>query len=162
AGRRHGDRRRTGLGTADLRGRDGDRGRAGHAAAQGPAPGVAVPGRRRDRARGDRAAGARGCPMRPWRHLDGPHPRPFAGRAPCVVVLAVVDGGQGRFLSAATAYSTLQIFATIGLVTLGLGLSMLIREFDLSVVGMYGMAGCIAVLTGVQHPWLGLWLALAI
>jgi ribose/xylose/arabinose/galactoside ABC-type transport system permease subunit len=47
-------------------------------------------------------------------------------------------------------------------VTLGLGLTMMIREFDLSVVGMYGMAGCIAVLTGTHHPWLGLWLALAI
>jgi ribose/xylose/arabinose/galactoside ABC-type transport system permease subunit len=39
---------------------------------------------------------------------------------------------------------------------------MMIREFDLSVVGMYGMAGCIAVLTGTQHPWFGLWLTLGI
>ena len=70
--------------------------------------------------------------------------------------------GGIRFFSAATAYSTLQIFATISLVTLGLGLTMMIREFDLSVVGMYGMAGCIAVLTGTLHPWLGLGIALAI
>jgi ribose/xylose/arabinose/galactoside ABC-type transport system permease subunit len=95
-------------------------------------------------------------------HLDGSHSRPFAALVACIVLLAVVDGGQGRFLSAATAYSTLQIFATISLVTLGLGLTMMIREFDLSVVGMYGMAGCIAVLSGTQHPWLGLWFALAI
>jgi ribose/xylose/arabinose/galactoside ABC-type transport system permease subunit len=39
---------------------------------------------------------------------------------------------------------------------------MMIREFDLSVVGMYGMAGCIAVLSGTLHPWLGLWIALAV
>jgi ribose/xylose/arabinose/galactoside ABC-type transport system permease subunit len=100
--------------------------------------------------------------MNRWRHLDGPHVRPFAVLAACIILLAVVDGGHGRFFSAATAYSTLQIFATISLVTLGLGLTMMIREFDLSVVGMYGMAGCIAVLTGTHHPWLGLCLALAI
>ena len=100
--------------------------------------------------------------MNRWRHLDGPHARPFAVLAACIILLAAVDGGHGRFFSAATAYSTLQIFATISLVTLGLGLTMMIREFDLSVVGMYGMAGCIAVLTGTHHPWLGLWLALAI
>ena len=97
-----------------------------------------------------------------WQRLDGPHARPFAVLVACTLLLAAVDGGQGRFLSAATAYSTLQIFATISLVTLGLGLTMMIREFDLSVVGMYGMAGCIAVLMGTQHPWLGLWFALAI
>jgi ribose/xylose/arabinose/galactoside ABC-type transport system permease subunit len=100
--------------------------------------------------------------MKLWHHLNGPHARPFAVLAACIIVLTAVDGGHGQFLSAATAYSTLQTFATISLVTLGLGLTMMIREFDLSVVGMYGMAGCIAVLTGTHYPWLGLWLALAI
>ena len=32
---------------------------------------------------------------------------------------------------------------------------MLVREFDLSVAGMVGLAGCIAVMTGVENPWLG-------
>ena len=100
--------------------------------------------------------------MNRWRHLDGPHARPFTVLGACIILLAVIDGGEGRFLSAATAYSTLQIFATISLVTLGLGLTMMIREFDLSVVGMYGMAGCVAVLTGTHNPWLGLSLALII
>jgi ribose/xylose/arabinose/galactoside ABC-type transport system permease subunit len=100
--------------------------------------------------------------MKMWRRVNGPNARPFAVLAACIALLAVVDGGNGRFLSAATAYSTLQVFATISLVTLGLGLTMMIREFDLSVVGMYGMAGCIAVLTGTQEPLLGLLLALTI
>lgn len=91
-----------------------------------------------------------------------PGARPFVVLTACIAVLAAVDLGDNRFLSAATAYSTLQLFATISLVTLGLGLTMMIREFDLSVVGMYGMAGCIAVLTGADHPWLGLLLASAI
>ncbi len=49
----------------------------------------------------------------------------------------------------------MQLFATLGLVALGLGLSMLVREFDLSVAGIVGLAGCIAVMTGVDNPWLG-------
>jgi ribose/xylose/arabinose/galactoside ABC-type transport system permease subunit len=39
---------------------------------------------------------------------------------------------------------------------------MMIREFDLSVVGMFGMAGCIAVLIGTQNPWLGVGVSLGI
>ena len=38
---------------------------------------------------------------------------------------------------------------------------MMIREFDLSVVGMYSMAGCIAVVMGGTNAWLGLACALA-
>jgi ribose/xylose/arabinose/galactoside ABC-type transport system permease subunit len=52
-------------------------------------------------------------------------------------------------------FSVMQLFATFGLVALGLGLSILIREFDLSVAGIVGLAGCIAVMTGAIHPWLG-------
>jgi ribose/xylose/arabinose/galactoside ABC-type transport system permease subunit len=36
------------------------------------------------------------------------------------------------------------------------------REFDLSVVGVFSVAGCIAVLTGGNNPWLGLAIALAV
>lgn len=90
-----------------------------------------------------------------------PHIRPLAILAGCIVLLAFVDGGNGRFLTAATGFSTLEGFATGGLVALGLGLTMMIREFDLSVVGVFSMAGCIAVLTGDRDPWLGLAAALA-
>jgi ribose/xylose/arabinose/galactoside ABC-type transport system permease subunit len=61
-----------------------------------------------------------------------------------------------------SAFSVLQNFATIGPVALGVGLTMLIREFDISVVGMLGLAGCVAVMAGNIHPALGLALALAI
>ena len=66
-----------------------------------------------------------------------------------------MDRGHGYFFSVGTIFSVMQLFATIGLVALGLGLSMLVREFDLSVAGMVGLAGCIAVMTGVENPWLG-------
>jgi ribose/xylose/arabinose/galactoside ABC-type transport system permease subunit len=55
----------------------------------------------------------------------------------------------------------LQQFATIGPVALGLGLSMMLREFDLSVGGMLSVAGCIAVMTGTDAPPLGVALAVA-
>ena len=69
-----------------------------------------------------------------------------------MIVLAGVDAGQGRFLNRATAFSVLQQFATIGPVALALGLSMIIREFDLSVGGMLSLAGCLAVMTGANEP----------
>src|SRR3954449_4073555 len=90
---------------------------------------------------------------------DDPHLRPLLILAACIVGLALIDPHD--FLALATAASSLETFATIGLVALGLGLTMMIREFDLSVVGMYSMAGCIAVVTGGTHAWLGLACALA-
>jgi len=94
--------------------------------------------------------------------LADPHLRPFGILIGSIALLVVLDSGQGRVLSGATAFSALQTFATLGLVALGLGLSMMIREFDLSVAGMVGMAGCIAVMTGAEEPLLGLLLALVI
>jgi ribose/xylose/arabinose/galactoside ABC-type transport system permease subunit len=92
---------------------------------------------------------------------NDPHVRPLGILIICIVLLAIADRGQGEVLSAATAFTTLDTFATIGLVALGLGLSMMIREFDLSVIGVFSLAGCIAVMTGGQNPWLGLLCALA-
>jgi ribose/xylose/arabinose/galactoside ABC-type transport system permease subunit len=88
--------------------------------------------------------------------LLGSKLRPFTIMTGAIIVLALVDRGTGYFFSVATAFSVLQLFATLSLVALGLGLSMMVREFDLSVAGIMGLAGCIAVLTGVENPWLGL------
>jgi ribose transport system permease protein len=89
------------------------------------------------------------------RPLFAPSMRPFTVMAGTVIVLGLIDHGTGYFFSLGTIFSVMQLFATLGLVALGLGLSMLIREFDLSVSGMVGLAGCIAVLTGAGNPWLG-------
>ena len=74
-------------------------------------------------------------------------------------MLWILDGGRGVFFTTSTAFSVLQQFATIGLIALGLGLTMIVREFDLSVGGMVSISGCIAVLTGASHPELGVALA---
>ena len=94
--------------------------------------------------------------------LTTPSLRPYLLLATIVLALAVVDAGQGRFLNRATAFSVLQQFATIGPVALALGLSMIVREFDLSVGGMLSLAGCLAVVTGANEPALGIALALAV
>jgi ribose transport system permease protein len=85
--------------------------------------------------------------------------RPYLLIVVIAVVIWALDRGQGRFFTAATAFSVLQQFATIGPVALGLGLSMIVREFDLSVGGMLSLSGCIAVLTGTHYPALGVVLA---
>lgn len=87
------------------------------------------------------------------------HAQPLLLLATVFVCFAAFDFNQGRFISNATLISGLDTFCTIGLVALGLGATMVIGEFDLSVPGVFGMAGCIAVLTGVEHPMVGLLLA---
>jgi ribose/xylose/arabinose/galactoside ABC-type transport system permease subunit len=88
-----------------------------------------------------------------------PSARPFILLAGIVAVLALLDAGQGRFLNVATAFSVLQQFATIGPMALALGLSMIVREFDLSVGGMLSLAGCLAILAGVDAPLVGVLVA---
>jgi ribose transport system permease protein len=95
------------------------------------------------------------------RLLFSPTVRPFTILAGAILVLALIDRGTGYFFSLGTVFSVMQLFATLGLVALGLGLSMMVREFDLSVAGMVGLAGCIAVMTGVSHPWLGVLLGVS-
>lgn len=71
------------------------------------------------------------------------------------VLLALSLAGKVH-LGSATVFSVLQNFATIGPVALGLGLTMLLREFDISIAGTFGLGGCIAVLLGGQSAWFGL------
>src|SRR5271169_3909007 len=85
--------------------------------------------------------------------------RPYLLLVIITLVLWLLDGGRGQFLITSTAFSVLQQFATIGPIALGLGLSMIIREIDLSVGGMLSLSGCIAVLTGASNPALGVALA---
>lgn len=91
--------------------------------------------------------------------LSDPQFRPYAILIGTIVVLALADLGTGRFLTRATIFSALQLFAMLGPVALGLALTMMIREYDISVAGMFGLAGCIAVVTGVESPLLGILLA---
>ncbi len=82
----------------------------------------------------------------------------------CLIIFVLLGlGAAGRVhLGAATVFSVLQNFATIGPVALGLGLTILLREFDISIAGVFGLGGCIAVMAGAQSPWLGVAAATAV
>ncbi len=94
--------------------------------------------------------------------LLSPGFRPFLVLLFALAGLTLVDGGGGRILTTVTVFSTLQSFSTFGLVALGLGLTMIIGEFDLSVSGVFGLGGCVAVLYGNDSAWLGVACALGI
>ena len=86
--------------------------------------------------------------------------RPYLLLALTVAVFAALGGGT--VLSMATGYSVLQHFATLGPVALGLGLTIMARNFDLSVAGVVGLAGCIAVLLAGVHPLVGVLAAVGV
>src|SRR6202046_2114390 len=153
SGRRRRHYGRRGFGRAHARRRHFDCRHRGCAVAARLFRAAAISHHRTDRARRHHAAHYRRA--EPMRFLFRPTVRPFTILAGAILVLALIDRGTGYFFSLGTVFSVMQLFATLGLVALGLGLSMMVREFDLSVAGMVGLAGCIAVMTGASHPWLG-------
>jgi ribose/xylose/arabinose/galactoside ABC-type transport system permease subunit len=68
---------------------------------------------------------------------------------------------SGRALTTFDAFNTFQGLAQLGLLTLGLGMTMIAGEFDLSVVGTYALGGMIAVRAGQSSPVLGVLAAVA-
>ncbi|WFU91353.1 ABC transporter permease (plasmid) [Rhizobium sp. CC1099] len=71
------------------------------------------------------------------------------------IVLAAALALQGTASPQFVLFSIMQYFATIAPVALGLGLTMISREFDLSVGSVMGLAGCIAVSVGTHDPVTG-------
>ncbi|GAA1904339.1 ABC transporter permease [Nocardioides lentus] len=80
---------------------------------------------------------------------------PFGFAALMLVALFVVPAIAGREPTVFSVYNALQSFSGMALVALALGLTMIIGEFDLSVVGTYALGGMLAVELGVEQPVLG-------
>ena len=87
--------------------------------------------------------------------------RPVSILAAVLAGLLLAAALGHTLLGARSAFSVLQYFATLGPVALGLGLTMILREYDLAVGATMGLAGCVAVLTGGAHPVFGLVCGLA-
>lgn len=68
---------------------------------------------------------------------------------------------NGHEFSDFDAYNTLQGFASLGLVALALGLTIMAGEFDLSVLGMQAVGGVLAVKAGAGSGVLGVVAAVA-
>lgn len=65
------------------------------------------------------------------------------------------------YLSNGNLFALMQTFALVGLVTLGLALTMIVGEFDLSVSSMVAVGGLILAKTGVDSAWIGVGCAVA-
>lgn len=78
-----------------------------------------------------------------------------------VLAFLILPGLSGRSVTSFNFYNALQYFAGAGLLALALGITMVAGEFDLSTVGLFGLAGMIAVQTGQGSPLVGVLLALA-
>lgn len=72
-----------------------------------------------------------------------------------VVALACTPLISGESLTVFDVRNALQGFAQLGMLALGLGLTMIAREFDLSVVGTYALGGMLAVQTGRSSAIVG-------
>ncbi|RKP57768.1 ABC transporter permease [Pararobbsia silviterrae] len=64
--------------------------------------------------------------------------------------------GVDHFLTQANLYAIFQAFAFLGIVALGLSVTMIAGEFDLSVAATATVAGLITVKFGQDHAWVGL------
>ena len=87
--------------------------------------------------------------------------QPWLILAAIVIALLVMPSLLGGPLNTFTAYTILQAFAEVGLVTLGLGLTMVIGEYDLSTTAVYALGGLLAVKFGDHSALLGVAAAVA-
>jgi ribose transport system permease protein len=78
-----------------------------------------------------------------------------------VIAFLLTPEYGGASLAGFDIFNTFQGFASVGLITLAVGLSMVIGEFDLSVTGMQALGGVLAVKAGQQSGILGIVAAVA-
>ena len=78
-----------------------------------------------------------------------------------VAVPAVFALISEYFLSSGNLFALMQNFALVGLVALGLSLTMVVGEFDLSVASMVAVGGLILAKTGVDSAYIGVLCAVA-
>jgi ribose/xylose/arabinose/galactoside ABC-type transport system permease subunit len=99
--------------------------------------------------------------MKAFKHgLSGATLRPVLLLLLVVLGFSVL-GGNADMLGRSSAFSVFQHFATVGLIALAVGLTMLMREFDISVAGMMSLGGCVAVIAGNHGAEIGLLVAIA-
>lgn len=78
-----------------------------------------------------------------------------------VALFAVFAVGLDNFASPQNTYAIFQTFALLGLITLGLSMTMLVGEFDLSVGSMVAVAGLITLKVGGDDLVTGALVAMA-
>jgi ribose transport system permease protein len=84
---------------------------------------------------------------------------PFALLAVMILAFVIVPGFSDREVTDFNVYNAFQYFAAAGLLALGLGITMIAGEFDLSTLGVYALSAMIAVKYGNSSPIGGVLLA---
>jgi ribose/xylose/arabinose/galactoside ABC-type transport system permease subunit len=84
---------------------------------------------------------------------------PFALLAVMILAFVIVPGFSDREVTDFNVYNAFQYFAAAGLLALGLGITMIAGEFDLSTLGVYALSAMIAVKYGNSSPIGGILLA---
>jgi ribose/xylose/arabinose/galactoside ABC-type transport system permease subunit len=87
---------------------------------------------------------------------------PFVLLAVMLVAFFVLPGLSGRSAGTFNVYNAMQNWASVGLLALGVGLTMIAGEFDLGALGIYAFAGMIAVRVGGHGALLGIVVAVAV
>jgi ribose transport system permease protein len=87
---------------------------------------------------------------------------PYALLAIMCAALFVLPRFSGQQASAFNVYDALQLWSAYGLVALGVGLTMIVGEFDFGVLGVFALCPMIAVKLGEFNLFLGLGAALAL
>ena len=87
---------------------------------------------------------------------------PYVLLAIMCAALFVLPQFAGRQASAFNVYDALQLWSAYGLVALGVGLTMIVGEFDFGVLGVFALCPMIAVKLGETNLFLGLGAALAL
>jgi len=79
-----------------------------------------------------------------------------------VLVMALLPSFSAYDVRTANVYNVFQNFASLGLVALALGMTIMAGHFDLSVSSMYLLGGMVAVLTGEHSATAGIFAALGV
>jgi L-arabinose transport system permease protein len=80
---------------------------------------------------------------------------PIAAFGAVLVSFLIVPGLDGEKLNQGSYYNSFQGFASLGLITLAVGLPLIAGEFDVSVLGMQALGGVLAVRAGGHSGALG-------
>jgi ribose/xylose/arabinose/galactoside ABC-type transport system permease subunit len=87
---------------------------------------------------------------------------PLAVFTAIVVALVALPLYSDTSATTFTVYNAGQNFASLGLLALAVGLTLIVGEFDLSTLGMYALGGLLAVKLGGGSPFVGVAAAVAV
>lgn len=87
---------------------------------------------------------------------------PFVLLAAMLIAFFVAPPLTGREVSSFNIFNAMQNTASVGLLALGVGLTMIAGEFDLGALGVYAVSGILAIKVGEYNAWLGIFAAVAL